>query len=535
MQWQTRIASISICSLGLLPYALAESAAPSTIATTNDLNRIVIEHVVSSVAPKIVGGHIESPAGLFTRLEGGVVSPDGMRVAYIDYVSKGTSNITVLLDGKKNRYYPYASEAEASEAEGFDPPITAWTFSPDSKRFAYVERQEQNSVVLDGKVGLKHDGIDLASLRFSPDSNHIGYIADGTTVIDSKPGRRYELISDLVFSPDGKRVGYVASNKSGRPSFQATFAVVDGKEGKIYDEVRNFAFSPDSKRVAYVVTNRGPTFAGKDAFVVLDGVESKHYFGIGDTLRFSPDSQSLLYVAQFAERRWSVVVNGKEGNVHDAWAIRNPVFSPNGQRVAYVVAVDYANDKRTRYVVSDGKEGKHYSGDISLDAVNFSPDSKHIAYSVGIGGYEGEGFVAVDDKEGKHYVGNRRLITWSPDSSQLAYVVSKKGKHFVVFNGKEGKQYDFIDGLSFSPDGKYLAYAAYNRKTNKWVVVINEQEGKAYDYIYSKSVWDEDASVIAGGSPVFRSQSLRFDTAGQLRYLAVNSKKILLVEENIGL
>ena len=156
MKWQTRIASISICSLGLLPYAMAESSAPSSIATTNDLNRIVMEHVVSNAAPKIVGGHIESLAGLFTSLQGGVVSPDGMRIAYVDYVMKGASNITVFLDGKKNKYYAYASEAEASEADGFDPPITAWTFSPDSKRFAYVERQEQNSVVLDGKVGLKH-------------------------------------------------------------------------------------------------------------------------------------------------------------------------------------------------------------------------------------------------------------------------------------------------------------------------------------------------------------------------------------------
>lgn len=530
MQWQTRIASISICSLGLLPCAFAENSGPSAI--TKDLTRqVVMEHIVSNAAPKIVGGYIESPAGLFTSLQGGVVSPDGMRIAYIDYVSRGASNITVFLDGKKSKYYA----ADEGESGALDSPITAWAFSPDSKRFAYVERQERNSVVLDGKVGLKHDGIDPASLRFSSDSNHIGYIADGTAIIDYKPGREYELASDLVISPDGKRVGFIASNKSVRPSSQATFAVVDGREGKIYDEVRNLVFSPDSKRVAYIVANRGPSFAGKDACVVIDGVESKHYFGIGDTLRFSPDSQSLLYVAQFADRRWSVVVNGKEGNVHNAWAIRNPVFSPNGQRVAYVVAVDYANDKRTGYVVSDGKEGKHYSGDISLDIVNFSPDSKHIAYSVGIGGYEGEGFVVVDDKEGNRYVGNRRQIVWTPDSSQLAYVVSKKGQHFVVFNGKEGKHYDSIDGLNFSPDGKYLAYAAYNRKANKWVVVINEQEGKAYDYIFAKNVLDEESSLKVGGSPIFRSQSLRFDASGQLHYLAVSGNKVLLVDEKLGL
>ncbi|MCZ7615102.1 MAG: hypothetical protein M5T52_16565 [Ignavibacteriaceae bacterium] len=52
-------------------------------------------------------------------------------------------------------------------------------------------------------------------------------------------------------------------------------------------------------------------------------------------------------------------------------------------------------------------------------------------------------------------------------------------KSFVVLDGKEGKQYDFIVGTWFSPDGNRLAYPV--KSGDKWLVVVDGIEGKSYD------------------------------------------------------
>jgi len=48
----------------------------------------------------------------------------------------------------------------------------------------------------------------------------------------------------------------------------------------------------------------------------------------------------------------------------------------------------------------------------------------------------------------------------------------------VVVDGKEGKQYDDVEGFIFSPDSKRLAYKA--RMRNKAFVVVDGEEGKQY-------------------------------------------------------
>ncbi|MFA4016990.1 MAG: hypothetical protein RUDDFDWM_002102, partial [Candidatus Fervidibacterota bacterium] len=86
--------------------------------------------------------------------------------------------------------------------------------------------------------------------------------------------------------------------------------------------------------------------------------------------------------------------------------------------------------------------------------------------------------VVVDGEEGKEYDVVWDLI-FSPDSKRLAYVASRGNKLLVVVDGEEGKEYDEVWGLIFSPDSKHLAYRA--RRGNKWFVVVDGEEGKEYD------------------------------------------------------
>jgi WD40-like Beta Propeller Repeat len=101
---------------------------------------------------------------------------------------------------------------------------------------------------------------------------------------------------------------------------------------------------------------------------------------MGHTLHLvsSPDRRHLAYVAE-RERQQVVAVDGVEGKAYDL--IRgNPVFSPDGRRVANV-AGSVREGKILWRVVVDGVEGKEYD-DIArfAPAVVFSPDGKRVAY-----------------------------------------------------------------------------------------------------------------------------------------------------------
>jgi hypothetical protein len=55
-----------------------------------------------------------------------------------------------------------------------------------------------------------------------------------------------------------------------------------------------------------------------------------------------------------------------------------------------------------------------------------------------------------------------RTLTFSPDGKRLAYVAMKGGKRFIVEGGKAGPEFDGVSRPRFSPDGKRLGYWGRN-------------------------------------------------------------------------
>ncbi|MEW6416877.1 MAG: hypothetical protein AB1480_02010 [Nitrospirota bacterium] len=100
----------------------------------------------------------------------------------------------------------------------------------------------------------------------------------------------------------------------------------------------------------------------------------------------------------------------------------------------------------------------------------------------------------------------------------MAYIAKAKegDKWLVVVDGKEGKKYDGIGALIFSPDSKRVAYQAI--EGDEWFVVVDGKEGKRYDMIVT-SGWGR-ARVI-------------FDSPDNIHYLARKGSSIYLVEERI--
>ena len=90
--------------------------------------------------------------------------------------------------------------------------------------------------------------------------------------------------------------------------------------------------------------------------------------------------------------------------------------------------------------------------------------------------------VVIDGQEGKDYDDIQSLI-FSPDGRRVVYQGRVGEKWIVVIDGQEGKDYDDIQSLIFSPDGQRVVYQG--RVGEKRIVVLDGQEGKDYDHIWS--------------------------------------------------
>lgn len=247
----------------------------------------------------------------------------------------------------------------------------------------------------------------------------------------------------------------------------------------------------------YIAGNKG-----EEWFAVLNGREQKKYYwntsdlddGIGIRLPytyspiFSPDSKQFAYVMGESINEWFIVLNGQK--LKKYYRIYEPIFSPDSKQFVYS-----ANDGDESFVVLNGKEGKRYSavstferkqlgaylGDYSkyygmVNSFVFSPDSRQFVYSANIGNKQ---IVVLNGQKENNFFDEVSQFVFSSDSQRFAYKALENGKYFVILDGKEGKKYEVIRNLIFSPDGTQFGYAAREYKT-KWFVVINGQEKERF-------------------------------------------------------
>lgn len=251
-------------------------------------------------------------------------SPDSQRFAYA--AEKNGSHF-VVLDGKKGKpTHCY---------------ITDLFFSPNSKRLAYeigcphwYDDGEDSYMVIDGKKQKYHSA--CWDFTFSPDSKHFAYVSDGKIIFDGREWKNFDISSDacpfLTFSSDSQHLACGINTGGGH------FIVIDDKKAKQYGNIPGIVpnttpvFSPDLKHFAYSASRPKDD---KYLIVLDDNKESKAYGYDVSSPVFSLNGKHFAYIAMNNPRgKHTVVVDEKEISTYEA-VYYGPVFTSDSKYVYY--------------------------------------------------------------------------------------------------------------------------------------------------------------------------------------------------------
>lgn len=295
---------------------------------------------------------------------------------------------------------------------------------------------------------------------------------------------------------------------------------------KEYDNVNAYSltYSPDNKQFVFTVGKNG------EQFIVHNGVEGDKYDWIY-SITFSPDSKRLAYAAKKGNRR-IVVLDGKEVQEDKNYnSVLSLTFSPDSKRFAYAVGVGYGES-----VVLDGKEEKQYR---SVHSLAFSSDSRNFYYMAG--GYGKYNPITVIT--GGKIISKKDIYqkpVSSSDDKHSAYIVEEDEWQFVVLDGKEQKKYASIYSLTFSSNGKHLAYVAKlakeDKKDNKYIVVLDGVESEKYDEYNNGNLTYSPISKITfssdGNHLAYTVQSYIGKSCPRDYFVVLDGKKELRIADN---
>lgn len=362
------------------------------------------------------------------------VSPDRGHVAFVAKVAGGEA---AYVDGRAGKTYPSIANDPISEAGTLYP----FTFSRDGRHVAYVAHlsngRAPRRVVVDGKEGPAFDYIWSGGLHFSDDGKHFAYTAE-------RDGKRFVVV-DGVESAPYERVTTPASREYKDRGFVIAFqAARDGRQLFVVNGQEFAEDDPKGREMFFGVEAGHPREVAREGkyFVAWEGTEVGPFDEpIGTSLRATPRGEGRLVTFEGKRGGKQVaVVDGVEGKPYD---YVGPIYvSPGGGHVLYA-----ARQGKEAFVVLDGKEGPKFSDiDIDYGESPFSPDGRHYAYAAS-----------------------------NEDAADMRFL--------VVTDGKEGRLYDFISDVTYTPDGAHLLYLAFDRSRWKTFLVRDGEEVAAYEHL----------------------------------------------------
>ena len=235
--------------------------------------------------------------------------------------------------------------------------------------YAYlIEDNNQQAIVVNGKVHCTHDAIDEVAFTKTAMALKYVYTENGVQflVVDAFTSEGHDAIHEFVHSQDWSGFAYAAED-----NFK--WQVVDAKGKRLdgYDEVKHLAMSADGLHLAFAART------GAEWFVVLDGEAQEKFDGIGE-IKFSPNGERLAYKAMRYKKGFlkkvpksCVVLDGLCSDFYEGIGRTGFNFSADSKRFAYS-----AINEQHSFGVIDGRETIRYDG-IGAHTPFFSPEDRH--------------------------------------------------------------------------------------------------------------------------------------------------------------
>ena len=228
-------------------------------------------------------------------------------------------------------------------------------------------------------------------------------------------------------------------------------------------------WSPDGTKIAFVSSRDG----GREQIHVMDAdgknvIRLTNGRGTKGAPDWSPDGGKIAFgVDDLVDHIDVMDADGKnrEKLVDQAW---QPSWSPDGSTIAFLSSRDGGNEL---YLVGAGGQGlKRVTHDLAPKGnPSFSPDGRRIAYVVAE--HKGPGQIYVVGVDGRnrvrltHNEKNNWGPAWSPDGQAIAYYVIVDGDfhgtiHLIASDGKYLRQLSHARGArDFEPDISPLGLA----------------------------------------------------------------------------
>ena len=338
-----------------------------------------------------------------------------------------------------------------------------FTFAADGTRPGLIVRKGESwHVLLDGELSPPY--ADARNLSISQDGASTAYLARRSA---SEPpflvlnGQDMQgAFSKLTFSKKGGSTAVVRSTEAGDS------VIVNGIEGPVFDRILQpgAVFNADGTHHLYTATK------GDETLVVVDGVAGEpvgefsfakpqflgatgsHFYSIEEgekhILVFNGrrsrayehfnrptlhDSGRVACAARIATGRWVCYVDGEELGPRGVrtrdtdpchLTVRNPVFDPKGERIAYCIWTP----KKKGHIVVDGVRLRGFD-DVMSGLLRFTPDGEHVVYAAGSGDQR---YIVVDETQVAGYRGFIRSLAFQFDDDRTMHILCSLDTRFVL-------------------------------------------------------------------------------------------------------
>ena len=351
---------------------------------------------------------------------------------------------------------------------------------------------------------------DAAFPFWSPDGRSIGFFAQGRLKRIDVSGGSPQIVSDapagrggtwndagvIVFSPS-RESGLSRVPASGGTATPITVVERPGERGHLWPE-----FLPDGNHFLYLADSSEPDF--HNLFVgALDTRERKRLFGLASNASYSRDGYLLfardrqLMAQPFDARR--LEATGEPvmlaGQVLQQWTLDHKAdfsVSNNGMLMYRDV-----RGVETRLVWRDRAEGhsplvdrtaEYYEPTLSPDQKRFAVDMfdsrPNKRFGLGLGGVTADIWIA-DASSGAASrftfdPGIEFDPVWSPDGRRIVFSSNRRGVVDLYQKNADGRGADELllasddrkDAQAWSPDGRFLLYGTFTKKTREDVWLL---------------------------------------------------------------